>query len=72
MEYYIFHDLWIYFKYMIHMLGFICFMVIKRCSTLWGDMNYILWILILSNGGKGGEFNVLWKAWVSILGLGLS
>ena len=54
--------------YMIHMLGFICCMVIKRCSALWGDMNYIIWVFVFSNGGQGGKFNVLWKVWVSSLG----
>ena len=72
MAYLICHGLWLYAKYTIHMLGFICCMVIKRCTALWGDMNYILWVFIFGNGGQGGEFNVLGKAWVSSLELGLA
>ena len=72
MAYYICHELWLNPKYTIHMLGFMYCMVKKHCTALWGDMNYILWVLILSNGGQGGKFNVLWKAWVSSLGLGLA
>ena len=72
MEYSICHGLWLYRKYVIHMLGFICCMAIKSCSALGGDMNYIHWVLIFGNGGQGGEFNVLGKVWVSSLGLGLA
>ena len=72
MAYYIFHELWLYPKYSIHMLGFICLMVIKHGTALWGDLNYILWVLICSNGGQGGKLNVHGKSWVSRLGLGLA
>ena len=72
MAYYICHELWLYPKYTIHMLGFICCKVNKHCSALWGDMNYILWVFILSNGVQGGEFNEIWKIWVSSLGIGLA
>ena len=35
-------------------------------------MNYILWVLICSNGGEGGELNAHGKSQVSSLGLGLA
>ena len=72
MAYYICCELWLYPKYLIHMLGFICCMVFKCGSTLGDGMNYILWVLICSNGGQGGELNVYGKSWVSSLGLGLA
>ena len=72
MAYYICHELWLYPKYIMCMLGFIYYMWYK-CYFAWeGGMKYKLWVLICGNGGQGGEFNVQGESWVSRLGLGLS
>ena len=36
-----------------------------------GGMNYRIWVCKCVNGGQGGDINSPWKAWPSILGLGL-
>ena len=72
MAYYICHELWLYPKYSICMLGLMCYMGFKCFSALEGGMNYTLLVLICDNGGQGGELNVHGKSWVPILGLGLA
>ena len=47
-------------------------MVTKHGTTLWGDMNYILWVSIFGNGGQGGAFNVNGEMSVSSLGIVLA
>ena len=36
-----------------------------------GGIHYTLWVSNFVNGRKGGDINVHWNAWASILGLGL-
>ena len=72
MAYYICHELWLYPKYTMLLFGFMIYMVINCYNVIWGGKNYRPCVSISCNGGQGGEFNVLWRAWVSSIGLGLA
>ena len=65
MAYDICHELWLSPKFIIPSLGFKECMVDKYGNVIWGGKNYRTWVFISCNGGEDGEFNVLWKAWVS-------
>ena len=72
MAYYICHELWIYPKSTMLLIGFMKSMVINCQNVFMSFMNNRIGIGIRCSGGQGGKVNVPWDLWVSSPKLGFS
>ena len=72
MAYFIFHELWIYSKPTIPLIGFMNCMAIKCQNAFLSFMSYRLWVGNLRSGGQTGKVNVPWVLRPSSPKLGFS
>ena len=72
MAYFICHELWLYPKSMIPLMGFMNCMEMNCQNVFLSFMNYGLWVGNLHSGGQGGEVNAPQELEVSSPNLGLS